>query len=188
MMKKIIAILLISQLISSSLKAQQFKNTLDSLSYSLGVLVANNLKSAGFQALNLDLFTKGLNATIKGENTLITTEECQKIVQEYSKQLEATKGAGNKAAGEEYLAKNKLRPGVTTLPDGLQYEIMKAGDGPKPKLTDKVLVHYHGTLIDGSVFDSSVDRGEPIEFPLNGVIKGWTEILQLMPVGSKWKV
>ena len=170
------------------MKAQQFKNTLDSLSYSLGVLVANNLKSAGFQALNLDLFTQGLNTTIKGENTLITTEQCQKIVQEYSKQLEAEKGAGNKTAGEEYLAKNKLKPGVTTLPDGLQYEIMKAGDGPKPKVTDKVLVHYHGTLIDGTVFDSSVDRGEPIEFPLNGVIKGWTEILQLMPVGSKWKV
>ena len=99
------------------------------------------------------------------------------------KQFEA-----NKDAGEQYLAKNKTRSGVTTLADGMQYEILKAGDGPKPKLTDEVLVHYHGTLIDGSIFDSSVDRGQPISFPLNGVIQGWTEILQLMPVGSKWKV
>src|SRR4029078_10934179 len=84
--------------------------------------------------------------------------------------------------------KNKTRTGVVTLSDGLQYEIMKAGDGPKPMASDNVLVHYQGTLIDGTSFDSSVDRGQPISFPLNQVIKGWTEVLQLMPVGSKWKV
>ncbi|MEP6792765.1 MAG: FKBP-type peptidyl-prolyl cis-trans isomerase, partial [Saprospiraceae bacterium] len=86
------------------------------------------------------------------------------------------------------LAQNKTHAGVTTLPSGLQYEVMKAGDGAKPKSTDEVLVHYHGTLIDGTVFDSSVDRGQPISFPLDHVIAGWTEILQQMPVGSKWKV
>jgi FKBP-type peptidyl-prolyl cis-trans isomerase FklB len=90
--------------------------------------------------------------------------------------------------GKKFLADNSKRENVITLPSGLQYEIMKAGEGPKPNLEDKVTTNYHGTLIDGTVFDSSVDRGEPASFPVNGVIKGWTEALQLMPVGSKWKL
>ncbi len=189
MMRNIIAILLlISQLITVNLKAQEFKNNTDSLAYSLGVLVGNNLKTGGFTDINLDIFQQGLNAAMNGQKSLIATEQCQKIVQEYAAQKESKMGSANRSAGEEYLAHNKLRKEVTTLPDGLQYEILKAGDGPKPTDTDKVLVHYHGTLIDGTVFDSSVDRGEPIEFPVNQVIKGWTEILQMMPVGSKWKV
>jgi FKBP-type peptidyl-prolyl cis-trans isomerase FklB len=94
----------------------------------------------------------------------------------------------NKEAGETFMANNKSHPGVIALPNGLQYEVIKRGDGSKPGATDEVLVHYHGTLIDGTVFDSSVERRQPISFPLNHVIQGWTEILQLMPVGSKWKV
>src|SRR6187401_2566809 len=189
MMRYLITILLISPLISIALEAQKpTKNATDSLSYSLGVLVGTNLKSGGFSDINLEIFQQGLNSAMKGEKSMITTEKCQEIVQNYSKEKEMKMGSANRTAGEQYLAKNKLRKEVTTLPDGLQYEIMKAGDGAKPKDTDNVLVHYHGTLMDGTIFDSSVDRGEPIEFPLNGVIKGWTEVLQLMPVGSKWKV
>lgn len=188
MMKNIIALLLISQLISISLKAQQFKNTKDSVSYSLGVLVARNLKSGGFEDIDLDLFQKGLNTTMKGDKALITAEQCQEIVQSYASEKQSKMGEQAKAAGEEYLAKNKLRPGVTTLPDGLQYEVLKAADGPKPKATDNVVVHYHGTLIDGTIFDSSVQKGEPITYLVNKFIAGWTEALQMMSVGSKWKL
>jgi FKBP-type peptidyl-prolyl cis-trans isomerase FklB len=106
----------------------------------------------------------------------------------YMQKSKAEKSAGNKKIGENFLAANKNKPGVVALPSGLQYSVIKAGAGPKPALTDKVKVHYHGTLIDGKVFDSSVERGEPIELNVNGVIPGWTEALQLMPVGSKWKL
>jgi FKBP-type peptidyl-prolyl cis-trans isomerase FklB len=95
---------------------------------------------------------------------------------------------GNNAVGQKFLDENKKKPGVVTLPSGLQYIVIKEGTGAKPVLTDKVTTHYHGTLIDGTVFDSSVERGEPASFPVNGVIKGWTEALQMMPVGSKWKL
>lgn len=187
-MKYIIALVLTTQLITSTLEAQPFKSASDSLAYSLGVLVGNNLKNGGFSDIDLDIFHKGLNSAMKGEKSLIATEKCQAIVQAYAQEKEAKQGSAARSAGEEYLAHNKMRKEVTTLPDGLQYEVLKMGDGAKPKTTDKVLVHYHGTLIDGTVFDSSVDRGEPIEFGVTQVIKGWTEILQLMPVGSKWKV
>jgi FKBP-type peptidyl-prolyl cis-trans isomerase FklB len=101
--------------------------------------------------------------------------------------LNADKSANNLHAGTDYLANNKQRPGIVELPSGLQYEIINSGDGPKPNEFNKVTCHYHGTLIDGTVFDSSVQRGKPAAFPLNQVIKGWTEGLQLMPVGSKWR-
>ena len=98
------------------------------------------------------------------------------------------KAADNSQAGKDFLEANKAKPGVQVLPSGLQYEVITEGTGPKPKATNKVTCHYHGTLIDGTVFDSSVKRGQPATFPLNMVIKGWTEALQLMPVGSKWKL
>jgi len=187
-MKYIIALVLTTQLITSTLEAQPFQSATDSLAYSLGVLVGNNLKNGGFSEINLEIFNQGLASAMKGEKSLITTEKCQAIVQAYAQEKEAKMGSGNRTAGEEYLAHNKMRKEVTTLPDGLQYEVLKMGDGPKPKATDNVLVHYHGTLINGEVFDSSVERGEPITFRLDQVIKGWTEVVQLMPVGSKWKV
>lgn len=102
-------------------------------------------------------------------------------------QMKNEKSAANLKAGQDFLAANKEKPGVTALPSGLQYEVMKEGNGPKPGATSKVTCHYHGTLIDGTVFDSSVQRGQPATFPLNMVIKGWTEGLQLMPQGSKWR-
>jgi FKBP-type peptidyl-prolyl cis-trans isomerase FklB len=106
----------------------------------------------------------------------------------YMQRLKTEKASGNKKAGEVFLAANKTKPGVISTPSGLQYIVLKEGSGPKPGLTDKVKCHYHGTLIDGRVFDSSVDRGQPIELSVNGVIAGWTEALQLMSVGSKWKL
>lgn len=188
-MKYIIALVLTTQLITSTLEAQKpFKSAADSLSYSLGVLVGNNLKNGGFSDINMEIFQQGLSSAMKGEKSLIATEKCQAIVQAYAQEKEAKNGSANRSAGEEFLAHNKMRKEVTTLPDGLQYEVLKMGDGPKPKATDQVKVHYHGTLIDGTVFDSSVERGEPIDFRLDQVIKGWTEVVQLMPVGSKWKV
>jgi len=187
-MKIISTLILLTLLMDNTLKAQVFKTADDSLAYSLGVLIAQNLHQQGFGDLNPDLISAGLKTALKGEPTLIPLEECGKNVQTNATKKQMMQNAPTKEAGEKFLAANKTRPGVVTLEDGLQYEILKAGTGAKPKATDKVLVHYHGTLIDGTVFDSSVDRGEPIAFPLNGVIAGWTEVLQLMPVGSKWKV
>lgn len=173
---------------SNSLSAQDLKTADDSLAYSLGVLIANNLKQEGFTKLRPELITAGLTAVINGEKPLLSMDACNTIVRENAVKQQMKQHEGNKASGEAFLAENKKRDGVVSLDNGLQYEILKEGNGKKPKATDKVLVHYHGTLIDGTTFDSSVDRGEPITFGLNQVIKGWTEILQLMPVGSKWRV
>ena len=162
---------------SNSLTAQDLKTADDSLAYSLGVLIANNLKQEGFTKLRPELITAGLTAVINGEKPLLSVDACNTIVRENAVKQQMKQHEGNKASGEAFLAENKKRDGVISLDNGLQYEILKAGDGKKPKATDKVLVHYHGTLIDGTTFDSSVDRGEPISFGLNQVIKGWTEIL-----------
>jgi len=187
-MIRLITLLLLLSLMDNTLKAQQLKTADDSLAYSLGVLIAGNLKQEGFGDLNPDIIAVGLKAALKGESLLYTTEACNTMVRDGAARLKSKQFEAVKGAGEQYLAANKNRAGVTTLEDGLQYEIMKEGTGRKPKATETVNVHYHGTLIDGTVFDSSVDRGEPISFPLNQVIKGWTEVLQLMPIGSKWKV
>jgi FKBP-type peptidyl-prolyl cis-trans isomerase FklB len=181
-------IFLFTLLMNNTVNAQKFKTVDDSLAYSLGVLIANNLRQEGFGDLDVDMISAGLKSALKGEPTLLSPDQCNTIVREQSTARKAKQAGSVKEAGEKFLAANKSRPGVISLDNGLQYEIIKAGNGPKPKATDKVLVHYHGTLIDGTVFDSSVERGESISFPLNQVIKGWTEILQLMPVGSKWKV
>lgn len=187
-MIRLITLLLLLALMDNTLKAQQLKTADDSLAYSLGVLIAGNLKQEGFGDLNPDIIAVGLKAALKGESLLYTTEACNTMVRDGAARLKSKQFEAVKGAGEQFLAANKMRAGVTTLEDGLQYEIMKEGTGRKPKATETVNVHYHGTLIDGTIFDSSVDRGEPISFPLNQVIKGWTEVLQLMPIGSKWKV
>lgn len=164
------------------------KNANDSLSYGLGVLIASNLKQQGFADIDVDQFSKGLAAALKGDNLLITQADAEKIIREEGAKMKMKMHEVNKKAGEDFLAENKKRPGVITLDNGLQYEVMKEGNGAKPKASDEVNVHYHGTLISGEEFDSSVSRGEPISFKLSQVIKGWTEILQLMPIGSKWRV
>ncbi len=175
-------------LMNQMVHAQMLKTSDDSLAYSLGVLIANNLRQEGFSDLNTDIIHAGLRAALKGEPTVISVDECNAFVRDATAGRKMKQHDSNRTAGEQFLAENKKRPGVIALDNGLQYEILKSGDGPKPKATDKVNVHYHGTLIDGRTFDSSVDRGESITFGLSQVIRGWTEILQLMPVGSKWRV
>ncbi|WP_310588817.1 FKBP-type peptidyl-prolyl cis-trans isomerase [Dyadobacter flavalbus] len=161
---------------------------MDSLSAAIGVSFSNSLTSQGINEINSEVLTKTINASLKGDKTAFTPEDANKFIGEYFHKISAEKGATVRVEGEKFLEENKKRAGVTTTESGLQYEVIKTGDGPKPAETDKVKTHYHGTLTNGTVFDSSVDRGEPVEFPVNGVIKGWTEALQLMPVGSKWKL
>jgi FKBP-type peptidyl-prolyl cis-trans isomerase FklB len=161
---------------------------MDKKSYALGCDIGNNLKSMGLSAIDKESFAEGVIDAMGGTIKLTQSE-----IQQQFALLNAEIEAGNKKAmteelqrGREFLAENKKQEGVVETPSGLQYKVVKMGDGRKPKATDTVRVHYHGTLIDGTVFDSSVQRGEPIEFPLNHVITGWTEGLQLMPVGSKF--
>nr|WP_090105910.1 FKBP-type peptidyl-prolyl cis-trans isomerase [Chitinophaga sp. CF118] len=164
------------------------RTKLDTVSYGIGQDIGNTLKTQGLDSLNYDLLIKAIKDAAKGSTPLVTKEQCNASISDYLQKIKAEKMSQNKVAGEKFLAQNKAKAGVVTLPSGLQYTILKEGTGPKPTINDKVKTHYHGTLIDGTVFDSSVDRGEPISFPVSGVIKGWTEALQLMPVGSKWKL
>lgn len=163
-------------------------NELDKVSYSLGVNLAQNLKTQGLENINVAALGKGLSAAMNGEETEISEMEAQQILQAYFQKKMEEKATAAKQKGTDFLAENAKRKEVVTLPSGLQYEILKEGEGPKPGPADKVTVHYHGTLIDGTVFDSSVQRGQPATFGVNQVIKGWTEALQLMPQGSKWKL
>jgi FKBP-type peptidyl-prolyl cis-trans isomerase FklB len=164
------------------------KTTQDSLSYAIGLSVANFYKQQNITDINTALVTRAINDMTKQGKLLMDEQQANACIVGYMQKAKAEKAAGNKKIGEDFLAANKSKPGVITLPSGLQYTVVKEGTGPKPMLTDKVKCHYHGTLIDGRVFDSSVDRGQPIELNVNGVIPGWTEALQLMPVGSKWKL
>lgn len=166
-----------------------FKNAVDSASYALGARIAQNIKAQGLDGINQVLFQKAVNDVLKGNKLAIVEEGLDACIGTYQQKAQSVKSSVAKAAGKKFLDANGKRTGVVTLPSGLQYQVVKAGtDTTHPKLTDKVKCHYHGTLIDGKVFDSSVDRGEPIVFPVSGVIKGWTEALQLMTVGSKWKL
>ena len=167
-------------------------NQVDSTSFAIGVNVAENLSkniTQQFEEVNLDLLKAGLNAGIDTNNkSEISGAVAEQIIEEFFKskqELTAKKAQGEGAA---FLAENAKREGVISLESGLQYEILTEGNGQIPTINDKITAHYHGILIDGTVFDSSVDRGEPASFPVNGVIAGWTEALQIMPVGSKWKL
>ena len=168
--------------------APLLKNTQDSLSYAIGLSVANFYKQANITDINTTLVTRAINDVTHKNKVLLDEQAANACIVGYVQKAKAEKASGNKKAGEAFLATNKTKPGVITLPSGLEYSVIKEGTGPKPMLTDKVKCHYHGTLLDGRVFDSSVDRGQPIELTVNGVIPGWTEALQLMPVGSKWKL
>ncbi len=161
---------------------------MNKVSYALGLSIGQNFKASGFEGIIAEDFLAGLNAVLEGTEPTMTIDEAKSVINQYFQEVQARAIRLNKEAGEEFLKINAHKAGVITLPSGLQYEVIKEGDGEKPQLKDTVRCHYHGTLINGVVFDSSMDRGEPAEFPLQGVIKGWTEILQLMPVGSKWRV
>jgi FKBP-type peptidyl-prolyl cis-trans isomerase FklB len=166
-----------------------FKNSADSAGYALGVRIGQNLKTQGFDAINLPNLYRAIGDVFSGKASALPEAVLDKCIGEFVQKANEKKSAGAKKAGIDFLAANAKKPGVVTLPSGLQYEVVKAGtDATKPTLTDKVKCHYHGTLLDGSIFDSSMDRGEPVVFPVNGVIKGWQEALQLMTVGSKWKL
>jgi FKBP-type peptidyl-prolyl cis-trans isomerase FklB len=164
------------------------KTGADSLSYALGFHIANLLKQQGIQSVNTLFFTRAINDVLKNGTVQINEQQCQTLIMGYIQKMNDEKSGPNKKAGEAFLADNKTKPGVVSLPSGLQYLVLKEGTGPKPQATDKVRCHYHGTLTDGTVFDSSVQRGKPADFPVNRVIPGWTEALQLMPVGSKWRL
>ena len=166
-----------------------FKNSADSAGYALGVRIGQNLKAQGFDAINLPNLYRAIGDVFSVKASALPETVLDKCIGEFVQKANEKKSAGAKKAGIEFLAANAKKPGVVTLPSGLQYVVVKAGtDATKPALTDKVKCHYHGTLLDGSIFDSSMDRGEPVVFPVNGVIKGWQEALQLMTVGSKWKL
>ena len=164
------------------------KTELDSLSYAIGLNVAAFYKQQNISNINTALLVRAINDVNKKSTPLLNEQQANSCLISYVQRTKAEKASGNKKIGLDFLAANKNKPGVTTLPSGLQYQVIREGTGPKPAITDQVRVHYHGTLIDGRVFDSSVDRGQPIELSVNGVIPGWTEALQLMSVGSKWKL
>jgi FKBP-type peptidyl-prolyl cis-trans isomerase FklB len=164
------------------------KTTQDSLCYSIGLSVASFFKQQNITDINTAMVARAIDDVTKKDSLLMNEQQANAWMLGYMQRQKTEKAAGNKKVGEEFLAANKTKPGVITTASGLQYIVLKEGTGPKPSLTDKVKCHYHGTLIDGRVFDSSVDRGQPIELSVNGVIAGWTEALQLMPVGSKWKL
>ena len=161
---------------------------MDKLSYALGLSMGHNFLGSGIKSLNVEDFAKGVEAVYKQEKPEISFDEAKQIINEYFTNLQNEIAEENKRAGEAFLAENAKRPGVVVLPSGLQYEVLAEGKGRKPKATDKVQCHYHGTLIDGQVFDSSIQRGAPAVFGVNQVIPGWVEALQLMPEGSRWKL
>lgn len=166
----------------------------DKFSYALGMNLAASLHRQGVE-VNPNILAQGLKTALTGGKTLLTEQEARAALTQVQmemqqKQAEKMKAAGdaNKKEGDAYLAENKSKPGVVALPSGLQYKVLQAGTGPKPTASDSVVCNYRGTLINGTEFDSSYKRGQPATFPVSGVIKGWTEALQLMPVGSKWQL
>jgi FKBP-type peptidyl-prolyl cis-trans isomerase FklB len=157
------------------------------ISYSLGMLVADNFKNQGFGNLDANELAAGIVDMLAGQPK-IPVEAAAQIYEDYAQEMGAKQFEQKLAEGQMFMMENGKRAGITTTATGLQYEIISAGTGSKAKATDKVLTHYHGMLLNGQVFDSSVQRGEPIEFGVNQVIAGWTEALQLMPCGSKWRL
>ena len=174
--------------ISSISIAQNISNKMDSVSYSIGVLFAKSMQQQGVDEVNPEIVAKAMNDYFSGEMTVMPADKCEQMYQGYLSTVARERSAKAREEGEMFLAENAKREEVNVTESGLQYEVITAGDGAKPTANDKVKTHYHGTLINGEVFDSSVDRGEPISFPVGGVIKGWQEALQLMSVGDKWKL
>nr|WP_290931575.1 FKBP-type peptidyl-prolyl cis-trans isomerase [Haliscomenobacter sp.] len=184
-MKKTTILSIVLSFLISGLWAQNQSSKMDSVSYNLGILIAQNLKRQGLEKVNPTELAKGIADALAGVK--VDLAQCNESVSEYLTAQQAKKFEGNVAEGKKFLEENKKRPEVKTTNSGLQYEIMKAGTGAKPTANDKVTVHYHGMLLNGTVFDSSVERGQPATFGVNQVIPGWVEGLQLMPLGSKWK-
>lgn len=167
---------------------------MDKVSYALGLGIGRQLSQMGADNLDIDDFAKAIKDILAGKKPEIDDAEAQTLVKDFFEKQEAKQRAAaaekfkeTKEKGEAYLAENAKKEGVVTLPSGLQYQVIKEGNGRRPKATNKVKCHYEGMLVDGTLFDSSIQRGEPATFPLNGVIKGWTEGLQLMQEGAKYR-
>ena len=181
-------VLLVTQV--SAQEKSALKNQKEKMSYIIGMDIGNNLKK---QSIDIDpnILAKGVKDALSGSQPLLTEQEVHETTMAFQKEMMAKQeevGKKNKREGETFLAENKKKEGVKTLPSGLQYKVIKAGTGKKPKLTDTVTTHYRGTLINGTEFDSSYRRGQTVSFQVNGVIPGWTEALQLMEEGAKWQL
>ncbi len=195
-MRTLIAVLGIILLANTAFagEAVVLKTERDKISYGIGMDIGENMKRQSID-IDADKLAQGIKDVFSGGKLLLTEEEFRNTMENFRKDMMAKQkmqmqevSDKNKKEGETFLAENKKKEGVITLPSGLQYKVIKAGDGNLPKATDTVTVHYKGTLIDGTEFDSSYGRGEPATFPVNGVIPGWTEALQLMKAGSKWQL
>lgn len=189
----IVILLLAAGIIKAQDKSTEIKTEDDKVSYSIGYNIGSNLKDPNIK-INFDVLVKAMKDVLDGKQPAMTQEEMNQTMQAFNQKMMEAKNkqtsemvAKNKKAGEEFLAANRKKPGVVALPDGLQYKVITEGSGPSPKDTDTVKVNYRGTLLDGREFDSSYSRNEPAVFPLNHVIKGWTEGLQLMKKGAKWE-
>ncbi len=196
-MKFQIVVVLSVLLLVSLVNAQEnpvLKNQKEKVSYSIGLNIGRNVGGdLKKQSIDIDpnILAKGFQDALAGAKPLLTDQEIQETMATFQKEMMAKQaeiGKKNKERGEAFLAENKKKEGVKTLPSGLQYKVIKAGTGKKPKLSDTVTTHYRGTLIDGTEFDSSYKRGQPATFPVSGVVPGWTEALQLMEEGAKWQL
>jgi FKBP-type peptidyl-prolyl cis-trans isomerase FklB len=161
---------------------------LEKFSYSLGMSIAGNLIKSRVNTINQELFFEGVKDTFDGELPKILPDEANHILESFMAKANQGQSKNNLEEGLKFLSENCTKEGVKELPSGLQYQVLNEGEGELPSLNDQVKCHYHGTLIDGTVFDSSVERGQPATFPVNGVIQGWVEALQLMSTGSKWRL
>jgi len=166
----------------------KYTEEIDKVSYCLGISIASNLISSGVKSVNVEAFEEGMSLVFDGKMPELSPEEINSTLQAYFGKLQAEKGNSAKETGEKFLEENKTKEGVITLESGLQYKVITEGKGQIPEASHTVKCHYEGRLINGNVFDSSYKRNEPAEFPVQGVIKGWVEALQLMPVGSKWQL
>ena len=170
---------------------EKYTTTEERVSYGIGLQMGDHVNSNSFDGINHSYVVDGLADALAGKDSQVDVTLLEAAFKEIAQRMEASQAEQSTAViaeGDEYLTKNALREEVTVTASGLQYEVLAEGEGDKPSPESKVRTHYHGTLLDGTVFDSSVEHGEPIEFPVNGVIPGWTEALQLMNVGSKWKL
>lgn len=165
-----------------------FDTQVEKFSYALGLSMASNLLQSQIKTVELQSMFDAIADVMEGRAPKISPQDANKVIEEYFVLQQQRIGSINQKEGEDFLQKNKQNEGVVELESGLQYQVITEGNGAKPKLTDKVKCHYHGTLLDGTIFDSSVQRNQPAVFPVSGVIKGWIEALQLMNTGSKWKL
>ncbi len=188
-MKQLLGIILIGVMCMPAFsQSSSLKNEQDSVSYSMGLLMGTSIQKAGITQINDQIFLQGIKDMVYGTPQIISPDQANMIMNTYLMKLVAKKASDNLIKGQQFLAENAKKEGVITLPSGLQYKVIKEGEGPSPVDTSMVTVHYTGTFIDGKVFDSSVERGEPAEFGVGDVIPGWTEALKLMKAGANYIV